>query len=191
VKTGDGKKGRAAVAGPASAGIGVSPPRLPRRLVPPTRHAIAWRRRKRSGGGGSHAKSGLPDVASAKAGPLRPHSPQSPLSSPTVSLSPCSTFCILPFAFVAQPVKPGQSWSNHSFNLDHRHYSITPIPYPFTVLYDPCTATMAVSVRFEPFRGNSTQVPYHEQFALKTELFLNQGQSSPIVSNRAKSRCFF
>jgi len=32
--------------------------------------------------------------------------------------------CILHFAFAPQPVKPGQSQSNHFFNLDHLHHSL-------------------------------------------------------------------
>jgi hypothetical protein len=54
------------------------------------------------------------------------------------------------------------------------------------MLYDSITASMAFSAHFEPFRGKSTQVPFYEQFTLKTRLF----QSSPIVSNQGKSSYF-
>ena len=41
----------------------------------------------------------------------------------------------------------------------------------FIVLYDPCTAIRPFSGRFDPFCRKSTEVPFHEQFTLNTDLF--------------------
>jgi hypothetical protein len=54
------------------------------------------------------------------------------------------------------------------------------------MLYDLITGRMPFSASFGHFCGESSQMPFHEQFTRKTGLF----QSSPVVSNQAKSRYF-
>jgi hypothetical protein len=200
--------------GPASAGVPVSLPAVLSAIVLATAGALAKL-------GPPHLPSVPSSVPSAvvltkaegpakvEAGRRRRHQKFSPVftSGPRGAL-PCTqqlfpshsrqfadsshfAFCILHFAFVAEPVKPSQTTSStlpplHS-NTPPLHYSITAIPYQLTVLYDPGTPTASSSAHFEPFRGKSIQVPSHETFTVKTEFFslkASRAQSCLIVLNQ-------
>jgi hypothetical protein len=70
------------------------------------------------------------------------------------------------------------------------HYSNTPatLPYITNSLYFMIPAThQRPFLHFEPFRGKSSQVTFHEQLTISSNRF----QSGPIRANQAKSGIFF
>jgi len=54
------------------------------------------------------------------------------------------------------------------------------ILYQFSMLYDSIVASMLYSASFEPFCGETSQVPFHEHFTRTTSLF----KSSPVKANQ-------
>jgi hypothetical protein len=122
--------------------------------------------------GGGRTRKGLPHRA-AFAIPLR---------SLRVLLFPCADSTTPPLHHSITPPLPCRAKAKRRRN----HSKTVSIHYQFTVLYAPRPETRSFSGPFEPFRGKSSQAPFHEQLARQNELF----QSRPIVSNQGKSRCF-
>ena len=91
---------------------------------------------------------------------------------------PISSMLPSPFVCLCSPA-PTPTFTTPA--LQHSTTPICRVPTKASqgVLDVLCTPTMALSPRFEPSCGKSTQVPLHEPFTRQTEFF----QSCAIVSN--------